>query len=489
MGWSMDEEVTTKKGMSISTKILLAITVCIVLIIFLILLLLVNIEVNNFTISVNGEINTTTNNKLMLTEIEDVTYFNIEELAKLVNYEYHKGEYKAFTIEEDKCYVQGINETATFYLNDNKVCKLPVNELQEPYREFVVDNTIKEINGKMYASTDAVQLAFNIFIEKDKKSISIYTLDELIKIYDSKVKKWGYAEILDQSFENKKTLLYGYLIVRKENGLYKIINNDNTKELVSDKYTSIQFTENTQEFLVTNSLGQVGIIKLDGTTKIEPIYDSISVLDKKEDLYIVQKKEKFGVIRSGNIIIINPEYDSIGINDEKITTNTKNKYIILDSLIPVCKDNRWGAFDKNGIEVIKVEYDAFGCADSVIQINGLSKQVKPVFTIEKCNGIVVKKEDKYGIIDKYGRELVQLQVESIYETINPESEDEKYYMLYNNKEFNIIEKLIEAGILSEKTITDNTSSETNITNKIENNTITTETITNNSITISSNIIQ
>lgn len=495
MGWSSDEEVTTKKGMDTSTKIIFAIIACVFFIIVLIMVLLVNIEMFTFTISVNGQEITTTNKNLIMTEIEGVTYFNIEEVAKLVKYEYHEGEYKAFTIEKDKCYVQGANETATFYLNDNKVCKLPVNKLEEAYREFSLKNTVKQQNGKMYATIDAIQLAFNIYIEKDNNSISIYNLDELIKTYDARVKQLGYSGILDQTFENQKSLLYGYLIVKKEKGLYKIINIDNTKEIVADKYTSIEFSENTQEFLVKNSLGQVGIITLNGTTKIEPIYDSISVLDKKEGLYIVQKNEKYGIIKSGNITVIDPEYDDIGINIKNKSASSENEepviveekqYIILDDLIPVYKDKKWGVFDKTGKEVIKVEYDGFGCNITTIEINGVSKEVKPVFEIERCNGIVVRKLDKYGIIDKNGKELVQLQVDNIYEILNPESEDKRYYMVYNNKEYNVIEKLMEAGILKDKT-TDTTSS-TSGNNKIENNSITTN-LNNISNTISSNIIQ
>jgi hypothetical protein len=48
-------------------------------------------------------------------------------------------------------------------------------------------------------------------------------------------------------------------------------------------------SEDTKQFFVNNSLGQVGIINLDGTTKIDPIYNSISVMDKKLDLYLIEK--------------------------------------------------------------------------------------------------------------------------------------------------------------------------------------------------------
>lgn len=468
MGWSNESEESSKKGMDLSSKILLAIIACVVLIIMLICILLMNIQQNTYTISVNGEVATTTTKEKLLIKIDNTTYVNIEEFAKLVGYEYHEGEYKAFTIEEDKCYVQGKNETATFYLNDNKVCKLPVNELEEEYREYTIENTIKRENEKMYAPIGAIELAFNVQITENEKSLTILKLDYLVTWYDTKVKEWGYSGIADQSFENQKSLLYGYLIVKKENGLYKIIDNKNTKEIVSDKYTSIEFSENTQEFLVTNSLGQVGIINLDGTTKIEPIYESISVFDKKLDLYLIQKNSKYGVVKSGNVTIVFPEYDSIGFDNKNITNTSENQYLIEDTLIPVCKSGKWGAFDKNGNMIYKLEYDGFGCSVTNVEVDGVKKTVEPLLSIKRCNGVVVKKSDKYGVLDLTGNVLVPIAVESIYAIPEVEEEDNKYFMLYNANELNIIEQLIKAGLIQDTTNNEN-EVETNVTtNTIEN---------------------
>lgn len=468
MGWSSEEEQLTKKGMETSSKILLAIIACVLLIIILIIVLLLNIQQNTFNISVDGKV-VNANKDALITKIDNITYINIGEFAKLVGYEYHEGEYKAFTIEKDKCYVQGANETATFYLNDNKVCKLPVNKLTEDYQEYTVENTIKSSNDKMYASIEAINLAFNVVVDEDENSLDIYTLDYLVTTYDKKVKDWGYTGIADQDFENQKSLLYGYLIVKKENGLYKIIDNQNTKEIVSDKYNSIKFTENTKEFFVTNSLGQVGIINLDGTTKIEPIYGSISVLDKKSDLYLIEKDKKYGVVKSGNITIIYPEYDSIGLDTKALTNNLESQYLILDKLIPVCKNNKWGAFDKSGNLVIKIEYNSFGCNLTTIELNGVKKAVNPVLAIEECNGVIVKKDEKYGILDINGKELVPVAVDSIYKIENSEDENSKYYMIYNNEELNVIERLIRAGLIKDKNINE------------ENNNITTGTIDNGTV--------
>lgn len=452
MGWSSDEQAPKKEGMDLSSKILIGIIACVLLIILIIIVLLINIKSTSFNIIVNGK-STTTSKENLITTIDDLTYLNIEEFAKLVNYEYHEGEYKAFTKSKDKCYAQGSEETASFYLDENKVCKLPTNELEEDYREYTVENPTELVNDKMYAPIDTIQLAFNVVIKENEKSLTIYTLDNLITSYDKKVKEWGYTGLEDQTFENKKSLLYGYLIVKKQDGLYKIIDIDNTKEIVSDKFSSIEFSENTKEFFVTNSLGQVGIINLDGTTKIEPVYNSISVLDKNSDLYLVEKDKKYGVVKSGNKIVINPEYDSIGLNTKNTTLNMENQYIILDTLIPVCQNNKYGAFDKEGNLVLKVIYDGLGCNITSIETNGVKKTVEPVISIPECKGIVVKRADKYGIIDITGKELVSISVDNIY-ALNKNADDDtvelEYFMTYNNEAINIIKKLIEVGLIKEE---------------------------------------
>lgn len=478
MGWSGNEIQNTKKKMETSTKILIAIIICVILIILLILTLLFNIQTNTFNLLIDGKAKTNYDISKLIISIDDTTYINIEEFAKLVGYEYHGGEYKAFTIEKDKCYVQGSEETATFYANDNKVCKLPLNQLQEEYREYTVTNTIKIKNNKMYAPLEAIQLAFNVSVKEDINSLKVLTLPYLEAYYNNNVIEWGYSDITEQSFENKKAILYGFLIVNKEDGLYKIINSENTKEIVPDKYNAIEFSENTQEFLVTNSLGQVGIINLDGTTKIEPTYESISILDKNSGLYLIQKNEKYGVIKSGNTTVISPEYDSIGLTNIDSKSIVDNKYFIYDTLIPVCQKGKWGAFDKKGDLILKLEYDGFGCPNISVEINGAKKTVQPVTLIDICNGIVVEKNKKYKLLEISGKELISTELDGIYTIENSKNEKYNYYMLYNNRELNIIDELVKAGIIEDPEKEDiendtenntSTNSISNATNKIANN--------------------
>lgn len=466
MGWNDEETMNQNKGMRTSSKVLIAIMVFIILIIALLIFLLMNLqEETDFKIYVNEQINTTVKKETLITTINNVTYINIEEFAKLVNYEYHNGEYKSSIIDKHKCYVEGELETATFYLNVNTIYKLLVNNQEEPYQEYKVENTVKIMNNKMYASIEAISKAFNVLVSEREGDLRIFTLDYLINIYDSNVIKWGYTSIKDQSFENKKALLYGCLIVKKEGGSYKVIDVNNTKEILLARYKKIEFSENTQEFVVTDNLNKVGITNIDGTMKIEPIYDSISMLDK--ELYIVELNKKFGVVSKKGNSIIYPEYDSIGIKEDDLV---ENKYILLNELIPVYKNEKWGAFNKSGDLVLNVEYEQIGYLLNVIEINGIKQVVKPAIEIRSANAVVVRKNNKYGLFDIEGKELFSVVTDGIYEKNGVEDSNSKYFMLYNGKELNVIEEL---GLTEEENI----QKPGNITNEITN-TIT-NTITNN----------
>jgi len=399
MEWNDEsEQQSKKKETNVSSKILLALIVCVIIIIVLLLMLLMaSPKETTYSIYVDGKVNKTTSKDNLLTTIDDNTYINIEEFAKLVGYEYHNGEYKSYIAENNKCHVEGEYETATFYLNDNKIYKLPINELEKEYEEYIVENPIKSIDGKFYASMETINIAFNVIIEKSNNAFSIYTLEYLISIYDANIQKWGYTSIKEESFENKKALLYGYIVVKKDL-YYKVIDLENTKEIIPARYSDIEFSENMQSFIVTSATKKMGIVNLDGTTKIEPRYESISMIDKELDLYLVQQSQKYGVVNGKDFTIVYPEYDSIGITNNSIT-NSENKYLILNTLIPVCKEEKWGAYDKNGKIILPLEYDDLGYTLNNIEINGMKKSVIPTLSIERCKGIVVKKEEKYGLID------------------------------------------------------------------------------------------
>ena len=128
--WGTEE--TKKKESDIARKIIIALMILLIIIICAIVFLLYNIKLNTFNIYVDGKQVSGDNNLLL--KLDNTTYINIEKLALLLGYDYHSGEYKGYSSSgTDKCYIQSDVETASFYLNSNKICKLKVGNLTEDY--------------------------------------------------------------------------------------------------------------------------------------------------------------------------------------------------------------------------------------------------------------------------------------------------------------------------------------------------------------------
>lgn len=459
--WKAEEK---NKKSDVTKKILVAIMALLLLIIVVIIALLYSIKSNTYTIVVDGK--AVSNDKGLLMEANNNKYISISDLAEILGYEYHIGEYKVFSSDEDKCYIQSTNETASFYLNSNKVCKLKVNAFTEDYDIFKFENNTIMIQNKFYAPLDAIEVGFNVKIQETQKGMNIISLNQLLTNYNSSLNKDAnketYASLLEESFDNQKAILYDYIILSKKgSGLYGVVTTTG-QEILPDKYKSITFLESTKEFLVTNSLNKMGIVDENGRNKIEQIYDSIKVIDKEPKLYLVETNKKYGVIDENGGTIVYPEYDSIGADITKYK-DIQNQYILLDSIIPVNKNGKYGLFNITGEKVLDIKYDGIGCELTSTEIDGVTKAVNPTVAIEECKAIVVKTGKAYDLYFVKDKKLVPLKVSSIY-YINNNGKPE-YYMVYKKQELNLIERLIKAGVIEDP------EKENTNTPNVENNTV------------------
>ncbi len=441
--WGTEEK---KKDSDVARKILIAIMALVVAIIIIIVVLLYNIKANTFAILVDGK--TIDNTQNLLKTVDTTTYINIQELAKILGYDYHVGEYKIFSSDADKCYIKSASETASFYLNSNKVCKLKVEAFTEDYDVFICNNNIIEIGNQLYAPSDAIEVGFNVRIKLSENRMNITTLNALLTSIDNSLNKnkeeATYISLLEEEFDNQKAVLYDYIVLgKKDSGLYSVVTTSG-QEILADKYKSIKFLENTKEFLVTNSLDKMGIIDENGKNKIEQLYDSIKVIDNAPKLYLVETNQKYGVIDENGNTIVYPEYDSIGA-DPTIYKELQNQYVLLDRIIPVCKDNKYGLFDITGNKVLDLKYEGIGCELASVELNGVTKAVNPTIAIEECGGIVIKTGEVYDLFLLVDQKLVSLKVSSIYYI--KDNGKENYYMIYKAKELDLIDRLVKAGVI------------------------------------------
>lgn len=363
-------------------------------------------------------------------------YVDIKGISQYLNYYAHNGEYKVDSEDTNKCWVECNNETASFFLNSNKISKVVPNT-SDDYEDYLIAEPIISRDGKLYSTIEGIQIGFNVKFSYNQKTntIQIYTLPYLINLYTDKFKTYGY-EGENQSFKNQKSVLYNLFIVKKENSLYGVIN-ANGEEIISPRYKSIEFNETGKEFYVKNNLNRVGILTQSGTTKINLTYDDISMIDKQTGLYIVKSGNKYGILDNSGNIVIHLEYDKIGIDTAKfLSENISNKYLLYSNVIPVSQNNKWGLFNTDGKEILPVEFDEIGCS----QGNNTTFNTKSLLLIPTYKAIVMGKikdnnVKNYGIYNNEGKELVACALTKVYSITK--GGIETYYMEYQGNDLDV----------------------------------------------------
>lgn len=493
--WGTEE--TPKKDSDIARKIIIAMMILLIMVIIAVVYLLLTVKTSTFKITIDGKKASTTKEKLLRT-VDDTTYFNIQELASLLKNDYHIGEYKVYSSDTDKCYIQSKEETASFYLNSTKICKLKVNKLTDDYDVFNSEKPVIEKDNVFYAPIDAIKIGFNIKVTESESGINITTLDQLAANIEASINPETTADTknekynIDKTFDNEKAMLYDYVVLSKSSSnLYGVITTSG-KEILPDKYTSITFLETTKEFLVKNNSGKMGIIDSNGQNKVEQAYDSIKVINNSPKLYLVQTNQKYGVLDENGKTVVYPEYDSIGADATKYK-KLQNQYVLLNKVIPVCKDKKYGLFDVTSKKVLDVSYEGIGCELVSAEIDGVNKEINPAIAIEDCRAVVIKNNNDSGyslfFVDE--EKLTPLRVSAIY-YLTSEGKD-TYYMAYKGKQLDLIERLIEEGVIKRETVEENLKNEntTDLNNTINNeiNNTTTEQNSVNSLSTSTNLIQ
>ena len=134
----------------------------------------------------------------------------------------------------------------------------------------------------------------------------------LVKKFD-----WYYVDVYgseSEALENivdVKALRLGISIAKFKNGKQALIDNsyDISKKPLSDFYDEI-VTFNNELFRVR--LGKsFGLIKIDGTTKIDAIYDNINATTEQGRWVIIEQAKKVGLMDTEGNIKIKPSFESI----------------------------------------------------------------------------------------------------------------------------------------------------------------------------------
>ena len=448
------KKTNKKDNKKIISRIILVSIVVVVILIIAIIGYLVYLEDSKLKLSLNNEINTKLKDMLLI-ENDGTVYFPIKNSAQYFNYESFNGEYGEKSEEASKCYVQSENEIANIELGSNKIYKLDLDNENSNYEYVYTKKPIKAVNGILYGTEETIEKIFNVTFEYDrnKNRIYMFTTPYLIENYSSAILDYGYTEI-DSTFVNQKAVVNNILVVKNGENFGVIDLNGNI--ILEAKYENITYLPNTGDFLVSSN-GKKGILSKTKDTKVQIIYDNIELLDSDAELYLVEKDGKFGAVDFNGNIKIHAENDAIGIDITPFETNNiKNKYILVDNLIPVQQDEKWGLFNKKGNKVVDFKYDNLGYKASS------NKNALNLLVIPNYNVIVASEDGKYTLINSSGEELFATIADDIYMTISGGKKN--YYIAVNDKTMDAEEFLDKRGVNTKKSKSTNTSNSINNTN-------------------------
>lgn len=425
------EEVDNKKKSKLPMIIGILLTALIILII-VIIGTIIYLKQSVMQIIVNGQ-NKNEIEKLLYIPEDDNTklYIPIRAIAKYLNYNDFRGDYKIKSEDSTKCYVKNENEIAMFTKDSDTLVK---TRGDSDYEYVKLEEKVLEKDGELYTTPSGIEKAFNTLFEynANKKNINIYTMDYLNKMYASKLKIDGETVKLSEEYSDQKAIFEGLIIVIKNN-IYGVVDVESGNPILEFKYEDIKYLPATSDFLVKSN-NKYGVIGKDTSIKVRTVYDEIKIMDNQNELYLVKQNNLYGVIDTKGKTIISPEYKQIGIDISKFTQNgIENQYVLLNKIIPV-KNNQdlWGIFDIKGQLVKDFIFTGIGCSSS-----NLSKIANsyPAVVIPSYQVIIVEKDKHYNIITTSGEELIPTYVlETIYLKTNTETGENTFYMAYNNNE-------------------------------------------------------
>lgn len=438
------------------TKVKLWLIIVIVLIILLIFAAIIiwiysqNLLKNRFKFYIDGSRQSNYAQDFIYRE-ENNIYVSIKDVASMLGYGAFNGGYGQYTEDITRCYVTNSKEAVAFEANSNKIYKY--NELEKESSQgqaFSINEPIKMIGSKLYVSLEGLQRAFNVQVNNDiqNNTLGVFTLTYLANYYSAQITNSAITS--DKSnftesvlYNNQKAVLYNLMIVRDPSTqLYGVVTIDNPENpLIGIRYSTIEFMEGSNDFIVGTSDSKVGIIGSDGVTKVRLEYDDIAEIDKNLGLYLVTSNNKQGVVNRNGKVIVYQDYDQIGLNTTVNDSNVTNKYILLDNCIPVSRNGLWGLIDINGNEVLPIEYNGIGS----IANKTTDSRYQDVVIIPELNGIVIEKDEvngntnvpKYGLITPQGKLLVNIVLDSVYAIVSQGEID--YYAVVQNQTINLVD--------------------------------------------------
>ena len=184
-----EEQAKEGKGRKIIIGSIIGMIILIILLAILILILK-QAENDRTKLNVDGKTVSIGNDFMISDQATGNSYFSIIQVARATGYNYFNGEYKKYSEDKNKCYVECKEELAMFELNSNKLYKNNAPDKLN-FDLYMLDKPVVGYNNALYASKEAIQTAFNVKLNYDNSNstISIYTLSYMIDHYKAQAEK------------------------------------------------------------------------------------------------------------------------------------------------------------------------------------------------------------------------------------------------------------------------------------------------------------
>lgn len=320
---------------------------------------------------------------MLINDESGVNYISLKQLSKAIGYNYLRGGYGEYEENKNKCYLESLesgNQIIGFEAESNKIYKTTQNS-ETDYEYYYLKNKVIQYNDVLYIALDDLNVGCNVVcsFSNEEYKIIISTPEDLLKSYTTEFTQKGLT--INDEIQNRKTIVYNMIVAANESGKLGVLD---TKQntIIGHKYTTMQFDEFSQNFIVSNE-NKYGIISKEGNIIAELKYDGIRVINYSPLLYEVKLNSKYGVLDETGKLIVNIEYDKLGF-DEK--SNLSERTLIIKNL----NSNQ--------------------------------------------NGIVVCKTAKYGIVNlTTGQMVINCDVDKIYSKTNSSGEEQYYIQLQNTE--------------------------------------------------------
>lgn len=252
-----------------------------------------------------------------------------------------------------------------------------------------------------------------------------YDIDDESGTYKTKAVNENNEEILTgydkieaiDNFDSKQNIWYEDNLLRVyKDGKYGLINFSG-EEILPCEYEEITALKSVKSNILVKKDGKLGLVNEKGQSIINTEYKNILTLKEgyKNEYIIVDENNKYGLISTVGNILIEPKYDNIkylnSANMFAVKENKNWKVINTDDSSIVLDEKYDDIIEAKSENIIVKNNDKYGIvsANNEVKIKPQYEDLRFAFSIY----YIAKKDGKYGVINLENEEIIAFEYKDI----------------------------------------------------------------------------